>query len=206
MTHPRFVRITHWINAIAIVCMVMSGWAIYNASPIFPFTFPARVTLGGWLGGAIAWHFAVMWVLVANGLVYLVCALASGHLRRALLPLRPRAIVRDAWAALRLRLSHDSGEYNAVQRLLYVVVLLAGVVLVLSGLAIWKPVQCQWLTALMGGFDRARVVHFCAMAIVVGFVAVHLVLVLLFPRTLVGMVVGSMDTRMQGSRMKGNRT
>lgn len=196
MTHPRIVRITHWINAIAIVCMVMSGWAIYNASPIFPFTFPAKVTLGGWLGGAIAWHFAVMWLLVVNGLIYVIWALASGHLRRTMLPLHPRAIMRDAWAALRFRLSHESGEYNAVQRLLYVVVLLAGVVLVLSGLAIWKPVQFQWLTALMGGFDNARVVHFFAMATVVGFVVIHVALVLLFPRTLVGMIVN----RMKGSR------
>ena len=121
--------------------------------------------------------------------------------RRDVLPLQPRAIVRDAWAALRLRLSHESGEYNAVQRLLYMVVLLAGVVLVLSGVSIWKPVKYQWLTALMGGFDRARVVHFCAMATVVGFVAIHLILVLMFPRTLVGMVMGP-----RGKRMKGNRT
>lgn len=188
--HPRFVRITHWLNAIAMVCMVASGWAIYNASPIFPFSFPARLTLGGWLGGAIAWHLAMMWLLVANGLVYLVCALASGHLRRRLLPLCPRAILRDAALALRFRLSHDSGEYNAVQRLLYVGVLLVGVLLVLSGLAIWKPVQLQWLTALMGGFDSARVVHFVAMTAIVAFVVVHLVLVLMFPRTLVSMVTG----------------
>lgn len=188
--HPRFVRITHWLNAIAIVCMASSGWAIYNASPIFPFSFPARLTLGGWLGGAIAWHLAVMWLLVTNGLVYLACALASGHLRRRLLPLHPRAILRDGALALRFRLSHDSGEYNAVQRLLYVGVLLVGVVVVLSGLAIWKPVQLQWLTALMGGYDRARVVHFVAMAAIVAFVVVHFVLVFMFPRTLVSMVTG----------------
>lgn len=190
IVHPRFVRITHWFNAVAMVCMVASGWAIYNASPIFPFSFPARLTLGGWLGGAIAWHLAMMWLLVANGLIYLACALASGHLRRRLLPLRPRAILRDAALALRFRLSHDSGEYNAVQRLLYVGVLLVGMLLVLSGLAIWKPVQLQWLTALMGGFDRARVVHFVAMVAIVAFVVVHLVLVLMFPWTLVSMVTG----------------
>ncbi|MBC8750929.1 thiosulfate reductase cytochrome b subunit [Paraburkholderia sp. WC7.3g] len=190
IVHPVVVRVTHWINAFAMVCMVMSGWAIYNASPIFPFRFPAWATVGGWLGGSIAWHFAAMWLLCANGLLYLAYGAASGHLRRKLLPVHPRDVARDAALALRFRLPHRPGAYNAVQRALYLLVLLLGVLLVASGLSIWKPVQFCWLTALFGGFDLARRVHFVAMAGVVGFVVVHLLLVLLVPGTLPPMFTG----------------
>ncbi|MGF6374655.1 thiosulfate reductase cytochrome b subunit [Paraburkholderia sp. RAU6.4a] len=190
VVHPLVVRVTHWINAFAMVCMVMSGWAIYNASPIFPFRFPVWATVGGWLGGSIAWHFAAMWLLCANGLLYLAHGVASGHLRRKLLPVRARELARDAALALRLRLPHETGKYNAVQRALYLLVLLLGLLLVASGLSIWKPVQLSWLTALFGGFDFARRVHFVAMAGVVGFVVVHLLLVLLVPRTLPPMFTG----------------
>lgn len=189
--HPLIVRITHWVNALAMLIMITSGWRIYNASPIFgDWSFPKAITLGGWLGGALQWHFAAMWLLVANGLVYLTYGLASGHLRRRLTPLRPSEIGRDFVAALRFRLPHEPGVYNAVQRLLYAVVLLIGIVIVLSGLAIWKPVQFAPLTALLGGYDTARMVHFLAMAGIAGFVAVHLALVLLVPRTLPTMIVG----------------
>lgn len=190
VVHPLVVRITHWINAFAMVCMVMSGWAIYNASPIFPFRFPQWATVGGWLGGSIAWHFAAMWLLCANGLLYLTYGIARGHLRRKLLPVRPRDLVRDAVLAMQFKLPHDTGKYNAVQRVLYLFVLLLGVLLVASGLSIWKPVQFSWLTALFGDFDFARRVHFVAMAGVVGFVVVHLALVLLVPRTLPPMLTG----------------
>ena len=185
------VRITHWLNALAMLIMIASGWRIYNASPVFEsIYFPKGLTLGGWLGGALQWHFAAMWLLVANGVVYLAYGLATGHLRRSLLPLRPREIGQDFGAALRFRLKHKPGAYNAVQRLLYVVVLLLGLVVVLSGLAIWKPVQAAPLTAFLGGYDNARVVHFLAMAGIVGFVAIHLALVVLVPRTLPTMIIG----------------
>jgi len=190
LVHPFIVRVTHWINAFAMVCMVMSGWAIYNASPIFPFRFPVWATVGGWLGGSIAWHFAAMWLLCANGLVYLTYGFTSGRFRQRFLPLHPRDVMQDALRAVTLKLPHETGRYNAVQRLLYVVVLMLGVLLVASGLSIWKPVQFPWLTALFGGFDFARRVHFVAMAGVFGFVVVHLALVILVPRTLLPMLTG----------------
>ncbi|MGH8780392.1 cytochrome b/b6 domain-containing protein [Paraburkholderia sp.] len=190
VAHPLVVRITHWINAFAMVCMIASGWAIYNASPIFPFRFPVWATVGGWLGGSIAWHFAAMWLLCANGLVYLTYGLLSRHLQHQLLPVSPRDVARDALLALRFRLPHEAGRYNAVQRALYLFVLLLGVLLVASGLSIWKPVQFSWLTSLFGGYDFARRVHFCAMAGIVGFVVVHLALVMLVPRTLLPMFTG----------------
>jgi len=190
IVHPLAVRATHWINAFAMTCMVMSGWAIYNASPLFGFHFPAWATVGGWLGGSIAWHFAAMWLLCANALLYLGYGLATRHFRRHFLPLSARAALRDAGLALRLRLPHRPGAYNAVQRLMYVAVLLLGVLVVASGLAIWKPVQLWWLAGLFGGFDTARRVHFFAMAGIVGFVAVHLALVVAVPSTLLPMFTG----------------
>ena len=191
--HPWWVRITHWANAVAMVMMIGSGWEIYNASPLplFRFELPKSITLGGWLAGALAWHFAAMWVLVVNGLVYVTLGLATGRFRAKLFPIRPREVVRDFVAALRRRLSYDDlSVYNSVQRLLYLIVICAGVVIVLSGLAIWKPVQFQELTTLFGGYDRARYVHFFAMSAIVGFLAVHIVLALIIPRSLRAMIVG----------------
>jgi thiosulfate reductase cytochrome b subunit len=189
--HPGWVRLTHWINAIAIVLMVMSGWEIYNASPLFAFLFPRSVTLGGWLAGALLWHFAAMWLFVVNGIVYVLLGIASGHFRQKLVPIRPREVVADMTAALTLRLSYaDLTVYNAVQKLLYVGVILAGVVIVLSGVAIWKPVQLQELAALFGGYDAARYVHFVAMAFIVGFVAIHVFMALIIPKSLRAMITG----------------
>jgi thiosulfate reductase cytochrome b subunit len=189
--HPIWVRITHWINFIAVTVMIGSGWEIYNASPLFSFAFPPRITLGGWLAGALLWHFAAMWVLAVNGLLYLVLGITTGRLRRKLVPIRPADVLADAKAALTGKLSHDDlSVYNAVQRLLYLGVILAGIVIVLSGLSIWKPVQLQELTALFGGYDAARYVHFFAMAAIVGFLVIHVIMALLVPRSLRAMITG----------------
>lgn len=189
--HPAWVRVTHWINALAMVVMIGSGWRIYNASPLFPFAFPYEITLGQGLAGALLWHFAAMWLLVANGIVYVTLGVLSGRFRRKLLPIRPREVASDLVAALRGRLSHeDLSAYNAVQKLLYSGVIAAGVVIILSGMAIWKPVQFQELTALFGGYDAARYVHFGAMAAIVGFLAVHIALALLVPKSLRAMIRG----------------
>ena len=189
--HPPVVRITHWINVIAMLIMIGSGWQIYNASPIFDFEFPERITIGGWLAGGILWHFAAMWLLVANGLVYLVLGFSTGRFKAKLLPIRPREVVADLAAALRFRLAHqDLSSYNALQRILYLGVILAGVVAVLSGLSIWKPVQLQELTFLFGGYENARVVHFLAMSAIVAFLVVHVVLALLVPKSLCAMITG----------------
>jgi thiosulfate reductase cytochrome b subunit len=189
--HPAWVRVTHWINALAMLVMIGSGWEIYNASPLFGFTFPGSITLGGWLAGALLWHFAAMWVLAVNGFVYITLGFITGRFRKKLLPIRPGDVIADAKAALTFRLSHDDiSVYNAVQRLLYVGVILAGVVIVLSGLSIWKPVQLQELTAVFGGYDTARFVHFFAMAAIVGFLVVHVLLALVVPKSLKVMVTG----------------
>ena len=189
--HPLIVRLTHWLNAIAVVIMIMSGWQIYNASPIFAFAFPGWLTLGGWLAGAIHWHFAAMWLLVANGLIYLGYGLFSGRIRMRFFPIDPSEVVRDLREALRGRLAHaDIAHYNGVQKLFYVGVIGALILIVLSGLAIWKPVQLWWLTFVFGGFQGARLVHFVAMGAIAGFILIHVVMALIVPKTIRAMIFG----------------
>ncbi len=192
--HPRWVRITHWINVIAMFVMITSGWRIYNASPLFQFTFPSAITIGDGidgLPGALLWHFAAMWLLVVNGVTYVAFGIFSGRFRRKLLPIRPADVIRDLRAALTGKLSHDDlSVYNAVQRLLYAGVIAAGVVVVLSGVSIWKPVQFQEITAVFGGYDAARFVHFFAMATIVGFLLIHIALAILVPKSLRAMILG----------------
>lgn len=191
LIHPLIVRLTHWINAFAIVLMVMSGWRIYNASPIFPFRFPPEITLGGWLAGALQWHFAAMWLFAVNLLIYIAYGIFSGRFRLKLWPVRPRAVVGDILDFVRGRLSHsDLSLYNSIQKIFYIVAIAAMIVLIASGLAIWKPIQLQELAGLMGGYEGARRVHFFAMVTVVGFVAVHVAMALLVPKSLLAMVRG----------------
>src|ERR1700709_176881 len=172
--HPLWLRITHWINAVAVVVMIGSGWEIYNASPLFPFPYPKAITLGGWLAGALLWHFAAMWLLVVNGLVYVGFGIVTGRFRKKLLPITPQGVIADTNAALTGKLSHeDLAKYNYVQKLLYAGIIVVGVLIVLSGLSIWKPVQLEYRPALFGGYDIARYVHFICMAAIVAFLVVH---------------------------------
>lgn len=190
-THPRWLRLTHWLNALAVLVMVTSGWRIYNASPLYDFSFPKGITLGGWLGGALQWHFAAMWFLAINGLIYLLVNITSGRLSRRFFPVSPKGVFRDVWLALRGRLGHaDLSHYNQVQRLAYLFVMVDITLLVVSGLVLWKSVQFPLLRELLGGYDTARHVHFIAMALLMAFVAVHLVMVALVPKTLLAMLVG----------------
>jgi len=189
--HPAWLRIAHWLNAAAVVVLVTSGWRIYDATSFLGFAIPTAWTLGGWLGGALAWHFAAMWLLVANGVLYLTINLVSGRLRRQFLPIPPCQVLRDLAAALRGRLSHaDPRHYNSVQRLAYVFVMVDAIMLVLSGLVLWKSVQFPLLRTLLGGYEGARRVHFFCMAGLCGFIVVHVVMVALVPRTLVAMLRG----------------
>ena len=189
--HPLWLRITHWMNALAVVAMTLSGWRIYNASPLFDFRFADGLTLGGWLGGALQWHFAAMWLLTANSLAYLLLNAGSGRLWKRFFPLSPRMFLADLRAALRGHLSHaDPRRYNSVQRLAYLFVMADSVLLVLSGLVLWKSVQFPLLRELLGGYEPARRVHFFAMAALAGFVTVHLVMVARVPRTLRAMTLG----------------
>jgi thiosulfate reductase cytochrome b subunit len=191
LIHPLWVRVTHWVNTLAMLMMIGSGWQIYDASPLFGFVFPRQIALGNWLAGALLWHFAAMWLLVINGIVYVALGIVSGRFRRKLFPLRLREVWHDLLAALRGRLSHDDlGIYNAVQKVLYLGILATGIVVVLSGLSIWKPVQLQALTGFFGGYDTARYVHFGAMTAIVAFLVVHVTLAILVPKSLRAMIVG----------------
>ena len=193
--HPLIVRVAHWVNAFALLVMITSGWQIYNASPLFDFTFPSSISLGGWLAGALQWHFAAMWLFVLNGLVYVLYGILSGHFRRRMLPVSPRAVLHDVAAALRGRLNHeDLTVYNAAQRAAYLALIVLLIVLVLTGLVLWKPVQFYWFGQLMGDYEGARYLHFFAMAGVGILVLVHILMVALVPRTFAGMLTGRVRT------------
>ena len=189
--HPPIVRIAHWLNALAVLLMITSGWKIYNASPLFDFAFPDEITLGGWLAGALQWHFAAMWLFVFNGIVYVAYGILSGHFRRKLLPLSPLGVLRDVAAAFRGRLAHDDlTVYNAAQRAAYLALIFLLIVLVLTGLVLWKPVQFYWYGQFVGDYEGARLLHFFAMAGVFFIVAVHILMVALVPRTFPSMFTG----------------
>ncbi len=203
--HSPFVRVTHWINAIAIIIMIGSGWRIYNNVPIFSWlTFPDWLTLGGdheisyklnkdtGFSNALLWHFAAMWLFFINGLIALGYGLWSGRLQRKWLPVSPRELIHDIRQALAFNLSHeDITVYNAVQKLLYIGVIAAAILMLLSGLAIWKPVQFQTLTWLFYDFQGARLVHFLGMSAIALFLLVHVALALLVPKTIAAMTRGS---------------
>ncbi|HVC62797.1 MAG TPA: cytochrome b/b6 domain-containing protein [Acetobacteraceae bacterium] len=201
-THALAVRIAHWLMALSVLIMIGSGWRIYDASPIFGFRFPVWATLGGDVETAlavhndpgvatgIAWHFAAMWVLLASYLLFVFWGVFSGHFRRDFLPVGPKSFLRDFLAAARFRLEHHLGEYNVVQRVFYWGVLGLVALMLLSGIAIWKPVQTYPLVRLFGGFQGARVVHFLGMSAIVAFLLVHVALVILVPRSFIAMVTG----------------
>ena len=189
--HPLVVRICHWLNVLAVLIMITSGWQIYNASPLFGFSFPDDITLGGWLAGGIQWHFAGMWLFAINGLVYVLYGILSGHFRRKLLPISPTAILRDVRDALRGKLAHeDLSVYNAAQRAAYLALIFFLVLLIVTGLVIWKPVQFYWYGHLLGDYEGARYLHFFAMSAVAFIVVVHTVMVALVPRTFPTMITG----------------
>lgn len=188
--HSAPARLLHWANAIAMLVMITSGWQIYNASPLFAFRFAKQITLGGWLAAGLQWHFAGMWLLLLNGLGWVAYGTASCHFRRHYLPLTAGSLLAALGDALHLRLQHSVGSYNPLQRAAYLGVLAIAALLVASGLAIWKPVQLQELTALFGGYDAARCWHFFAMAALTAFLAIHLLMVALVPRSLLPMITG----------------
>jgi len=190
--HPWPVRVMHWTNAVAMIIMIGSGWGIYNDSVIFHFLhFPQWLRIGSWAAESLLWHFAAMWLLAINGLAYLTYGTLTGRLRERMLPIRLSELVHTVRDTLRFKIAHDDlTVYNAVQKLLYIVVILAGISQVISGLAIWKPIQFSWLISLFGEFQGGRLVHFLGMAVIVGFLAVHVALSLLVPSTLWAMLTG----------------
>ena len=190
--HPLPVRIMHWINAAAMIIMIMSGWKIYNDDVIFSWLrFPDAITLGTWAQHGLQWHFFGMWIVVLNGLVYLIYGLATGRFRRKLFPISWRDLVATIHEAMTFRLKHDDlTRYNVVQKLLYVGIMLVGILVVFSGLSIWKPVQFSELAKLFYDFQSARLVHFLCMTAIVLFLVLHVALTLIVPRSLVAMVTG----------------
>ncbi len=190
--HPLPLRVMHWINAVAIFIMIGSGWKIYNDDVIFGFLhFPDWIVIGKWAQYGLQWHFFGMWIFVLNGLAYIAYGIASGRFRRKLFPISVRELFATVGEALRFRLRHDDlTHYNAVQKVLYLGVMLVGVLIVISGLALWKPIQFSELAGLFGSFQTIRLVHFLCMSAIVAFILVHVTLALLVPQSLVAMLTG----------------
>jgi thiosulfate reductase cytochrome b subunit len=190
--HPLGVRIMHWTNALAMIIMITSGWGIYDDYVIFHGVhFASSLRLGSWAVPSLLWHFAAMWLLALNGLAYLVYGLVTGRLKQRLLPIRSRELLRTVVDSLHFRIAHeDLTVYNAVQKLLYIVVILAGIWQVVTGLLLWKPVQFATGVALLGGFQAVRLEHFLGMSVIVGFLIVHVALSLVVPSTLWAMISG----------------
>jgi thiosulfate reductase cytochrome b subunit len=182
----------HWVNALAMIIMIGSGWEIYNDEVIFGWLhFPHWMTIGGGAEGALQWHFAAMWLLMINGLCYLAYGIATGRFRRKLFPIRPSEVIATVRDALRFKLGHDDiTHYNAVQKLLYVGVISVIIVQVLSGFAVWKPIQLSELATLFVSFQGSRLAHFVGMVLIVGFLVVHVALALLVPKTVGAMITG----------------
>jgi thiosulfate reductase cytochrome b subunit len=203
--HPWPVRTMHWINAVVMLVMITSGWGIYDDDVIIRgFSFGSFWRLGDWAAWSLNWHFAGMWFLVINGLIYLIYGFASGRFRKKLLPIRLTEVVQTVIDTLKFKIAHeDITVYNAVQKLLYVIVILVGIFQVITGLAIWKPVQFSGLVSLLGGFQTARVLHFAGMVVIVGFLIVHVTLALLVPKTLWAMVTGGSRTKLPSQVKEG---
>jgi len=182
----------HWINAVAIFIMIGSGWKIYNDDVIFGFLhFPDWLVIGKWAQYGLQWHFFGMWIFVLNGLAYISYGIATGRFRRKLFPISLSELFATIGDALRFRLRHDDLiHYNAVQKVLYLGVMLVGILIVISGLALWKPVQFSALAGLFGSFQTIRLVHFLCMSAIVAFILVHVTLALLVPQSLVAMATG----------------
>jgi thiosulfate reductase cytochrome b subunit len=182
----------HWINAAAIFIMIGSGWRIYNDDVLFGWLhFPDFLVIGKWAQYGLQWHFFGMWIFVLNGLAYLSYGIFTGRFQQKLFPISPKEVLATITEALHLHLKHeDLLVYNAVQKILYVGVILVGILIVITGLCLWKPVQFSEVAGLFGNFQTIRLIHFLCMAAIVAFVAVHVTLALLVPQSLVAMITG----------------
>ena len=185
--HPWAVRFAHWVGAVAVIVMIMSGLQIFRAFPSFGpkipqenFWIPPRpIALGGWLGGALQCHFTFMWFFAGSGLLYVIYQVVSGHWRQVLF--LPRDI-KGVWPMVRHYFLFGKkppveAAYNPLQKLAYTSTIFFGVLSTLTGMVLFKPVQFWWLTYLFGGFRFTRVWHFISMCGFVAFIPGHLIMV-----------------------------
>jgi thiosulfate reductase cytochrome b subunit len=215
--HARVVRYAHWCWALGVIILIGSGWQIYNQEPIFPgFTFPAWATIGlgsdegaervhndiG-LAGALLWHFAAMWLLFISITVYVIYGVVSGHFRKKFLPIWPSQILHDIGDFFRGHLDHELGARNAIQKLLYTFAVCTMILMVWTGLVLWKPVQFDFLGAPIGEYEGARYLHFFGMAGIVLFIIVHVALTILVPKVLPPMITGKARREAVAAELRG---
>ena len=206
--HPVFVRVTHWVNFVALAIMVSSGLRIYNASPLFSFGMPSWVTLGGWLAGARMWHFFGMWLFVANGISWVLYNLISRHGRTTTLFNRGDVggVLPMILYYMRIRKDHPpSRKYNSLQKLAYTTIPIVALGAVTTGVAIYWPVQFGFITSAFGNYDTARVWHFIFMAALVGFFGGHIFMVTISGwSNFMSMITGWKNEARSASPVKGD--
>ncbi|WP_086931117.1 cytochrome b/b6 domain-containing protein [Agarilytica rhodophyticola] len=198
-THSGYLRLLHTLNALTVIGLVSSGWAIYNAAPIYAITFPMSLSLGNYLTEALRWHFALMWIFFITSFSFIVLRLSKSWGGPSLTPISIRSIICDLKLALQFKITHQSGHYNHVQRLLYVCTFILLACLLITGLTLWKPVQLHFLTHIMGGFPTVRIIHFWAMIGICIFTVIHLIMIVVVPRTLLTMIFGGKVMRINNN-------
>ena len=187
--HPFLVRLCHWINSVSLLVLIASGLQIFRAFPSFGakipeadlVNIPKQLTLGGWLGGALQWHFTFIWIYMLTGALYIAYEIFSKNYRQVLF--MPRDI-RGVWPMTRHyfffgRKPELNEPYNPLQKLAYTSAILLGALSVLTGLVLYRPAQFSFLAVLMGGFHYARIWHFAVMLGFLFFIGGHLVMVVL---------------------------
>lgn len=186
---PAAIRVLHWLQALASLGLMFSGFTIYNAAPVFSFTFPAQITFGGHLTEALRWHFTLMWVFTLSGILLFL----TRTLMKSTPSVCPRSIkhlLQEGRKLLTKKSIHTEGSYNEFQRWIYSIVYANLLLLFISGLCLWKPVQLSHLTTLLGGFEVCRSIHFFAMCILAAFVLIHITMALLVPKVFLSMLLG----------------
>lgn len=189
--HKGSLRLLHWLNAMAVLVLISSGWAIYNADPFYDFSFTNPVLLGNFLTEALRWHLALAWFFFATVLLFIIFRVLMSVDGPALKPVSLKGVYADMIAAIAIRLHHSVGTYNQIQRIFYLSIMLLFFIVLLSGLALWKPVQLYALTELFGCYESTRRVHFWTMVSIVIFIVVHLFMIIITPSTLLSMIFGA---------------
>ncbi|MGI8786759.1 MAG: cytochrome b/b6 domain-containing protein [Pyrinomonadaceae bacterium] len=211
--HPLAIRWLHWISFPLLAMMIWSGWLIYWSNSVyslkifgyeifhfFPDWFYNTLGIPFRLAEGISLHFFFMWLFAANGLIYVLYLIFSGEWR-TLLPI-PGSFKRAPLVALHdlhiVKKLPPQGKYNDAQRIAYTGVILMGAGSIITGLAIYKPLQLSWLTALLGGYGWARWEHFWLMILFILFFVVHVVQVALagwsnFRSMVTGYEIGKTD-------------
>ncbi len=186
-----WLRICHIVHAFSAIMLMSSGWAIYNADPLYDFLFPKHISLGLYLTEALRWHFLLAWILLLTSVIYSVSRLVLNLGGPSIRHFSLMSILDTLYNAMRFSLFYRRGEYNPLQRLMYTGIFILSLMLVFSGVALWKPVQFNLLIDMFFGYEVVRHIHFWLMIVLFCFLIVHVCMILIHPSTLMNMIFGA---------------